>query len=135
MSLKYCSSCAAEKPITDFHIHRTKGIQNSCKECRATYNRNHYQANKKEYRKARYRVAANLKEWYAGLKTDKPCTDCGKCFHFSGMEWDHLPGKGKVANVSRLLKNGSKKAILEEIKKCELVCAVCHAYRTWKRTR
>jgi hypothetical protein len=74
-----------------------------------------------------------LRKWYDGLK-DRPCTDCGGSFHPAAMHWDHLPGFEKVANLSRLKHLGSKRKILEEIKKCELVCANCHAVRTFERS-
>lgn len=59
--------------------------------------------------------------------------DCGNQFHFRAMQWDHI-GTDKASNVANLVVEGyGKKKILEEIAKCELVCAVCHAIRTWKR--
>ena len=48
------------------------------------------------------------------------------------MQWDHLPGEVKLGAVSSL-RGRSKKEILDEIAKCELVCANCHAIRTFQR--
>jgi hypothetical protein len=39
----------------------------------------------------------------------------------------------KVADVANLLRRLCKERILEEIAKCELVCANCHAVRTVQR--
>ena len=50
------------------------------------------------------------------------------------MQFDHLPGKGRVKKFQ--LNNGqlySDIQIQEEIAKCEIVCANCHAIRTHKR--
>jgi hypothetical protein len=44
------------------------------------------------------------------------------------MDFDHVRGT-KISDVSNLR---TTKA-LEEIKKCELVCAVCHRLRTMER--
>jgi hypothetical protein len=49
------------------------------------------------------------------------------------MQWDHLPGSLKLGNISTDLRGRSRQEILDEISKCELVCANCHAIRTFKR--
>jgi hypothetical protein len=49
------------------------------------------------------------------------------------MQWDHLPGTSKLGNISTDLRGRSREEILEEIAKCELVCANCHAIRTFQR--
>ena len=61
--------------------------------------------------------------------------DCGGSFHFRAMHWDHI-GNDKEENVSVMVLRGlGRKKILAEIAKCELVCANCHAVRTYKRER
>jgi hypothetical protein len=80
------------------------------------------------------RYKAEIRDWYRDLKSGKPCADCGGVFHYSAMEWDHRPGTAKVALVSTLVvKTNSKRRVLEEIVKCDLVCANCHAVRTFDR--
>jgi hypothetical protein len=76
-----------------------------------------------------------MAEWYRQLKAGKPCTDCGRTFHPAAMTWDHLPGQDKVAEVSALLSRHSRRTMLNEISKCQLVCANCHAVRTFRRKR
>jgi hypothetical protein len=51
------------------------------------------------------------------------------------MAFDHLPGTLKVDDVSTLLRRKRKRLLIEEVKKCELVCANCHAVRSYKRSR
>jgi hypothetical protein len=46
------------------------------------------------------------------------------------MHFDHLDGDMKSAGISQLR---TIAMIDEEVKKCELVCANCHAERTHKR--
>lgn len=60
--------------------------------------------------------------------------DCGGHFPPEAMDYDHRPGEQKVANVGQMV--GGRygvDAVLAEIAKCDLVCAVCHRIRTKKR--
>jgi hypothetical protein len=49
------------------------------------------------------------------------------------MQWDHLPGFVKSGNISDDFDGRSRDEVLEEIAKCELVCANCHVIRTFRR--
>lgn len=50
------------------------------------------------------------------------------------MQFDHRVPADKEHNVAQMVQKGmALTAILEEIKKCDLVCANCHADRTYKR--
>lgn len=64
------------------------------------------------------------------FKTGKPCTDCKNIFPPECMDFDHIRGKKKFSIGSGMR---SRALILEEIAKCELVCANCHRIRTKKR--
>lgn len=66
------------------------------------------------------------------IKEASPCTDCDKFYPYYVMQFDHI-GSDKVANVGKLVRAAGWKTVLEEIAKCELVCANCHAERSWKR--
>lgn len=62
---------------------------------------------------------------------DKPCCDCGVKFHFAAMEFDHVrgPKKFELSNAG----SRSIKSVTSEIEKCDVVCANCHAVRTYNR--
>lgn len=80
---------------------------------------------------ARRRAAIDAaRAWMAGLKEGVPCADCGGVFPVYVMHWDHLPGFEKVAEISVMVGSRTRAAVLEELKKCELVCANCHVLRT-----
>lgn len=49
------------------------------------------------------------------------------------MDFDHLDRKQKMANVAYLVKHGCSAKLLEEIKKCDVICANCHRIRTHER--
>ena len=48
------------------------------------------------------------------------------------MQFDHVRGV-KEGDVSKFVSSRRLKKALEEIKKCEVVCANCHAARTFHR--
>lgn len=63
----------------------------------------------------------------------QPCADCGIQYPFYVMQLDHVRGK-KRFGLGRI--KGSAIAasrILDEIAKCDVVCANCHAARTYTR--
>lgn len=132
--MKTCRKCLTPKPLDAFH-RRGDGHQTWCKTCANANRMAHYQANR-EHEIARNRDwAAREREWYNGLKGG-PCTGCGGTFHYSAMQWDHRPGESKTACVASMMQMArGRKAILEEIAKCDLVCANCHAVRTWTRAQ
>lgn len=78
-----------------------------------------------KYRDARVRQRELIHE----LK-DVPCADCGYSFHPECMDFDHRTGVDKVANVSEMLTRYNEKQILDEIAKCDVVCACCHRLRS-----
>jgi hypothetical protein len=49
------------------------------------------------------------------------------------MTFDHLPGTNKRSDIATLVRRTSIALAREEIAKCELVCANCHAVRTYER--
>lgn len=59
-----------------------------------------------------------------------PCVDCDVAYPSWNMHFDHK--RDKIRNVSRM-RNSSLKAILDEIEKCDLVCANCHGTRSQLR--
>ena len=61
-----------------------------------------------------------------------PCTDCKQWFNPWQMEFDHLPSFKKKFQINCRL--GLSKRVINEIRKCQLVCANCHNNRTY-RTR
>jgi len=69
------------------------------------------------------------------LKDSISCTDCDETFPPYVMHWDHLPGYQKVSEISSMVGSRRRDAILDELKKCELVCANCHVMRTVVRAR
>ena len=68
------------------------------------------------------------------MKEGKPCADCGRVYPFQIMQWDHKPGFEKIGDISSGFWGKSRDEVLAEIAKCDLVCANCHAIRTFARS-
>lgn len=67
------------------------------------------------------------------IKVALGCQDCGWTGHPRALDWDHVRGD-KITTISILIANGATWAnILDEMSKCELVCANCHRIRTCER--
>lgn len=58
---------------------------------------------------------------------DKPCELCNVKYHPRVMHFHHRDPSTKVGSVSALQRRASVKALEDEIKKCALLCANCHA--------
>jgi hypothetical protein len=117
-----------------FH-RRHGGLQTWCKDCRRSYDAEYWRRTRVERLRKRRIRRRELIAWYRKLKQDRPCADCEATFHHAAMHWDHLPGAAKCSEISNMVLRGFRReAILDEIDKCELVCANCHAVRTFNRT-
>lgn len=67
------------------------------------------------------------------IKTHRGCVDCGYNTHAVALQFDHI-NDDKKASVSNLIRSDYAWAtILEEIDKCEVRCANCHAVVTARR--
>lgn len=77
------------------------------------------------------RKIAKTREFMKEAKSG-PCTDCGEKYPYYVMRFDHVRGK-KFRGIAVLAGMGWLAAIKREPHKCELVCANCHAERTWQR--
>jgi hypothetical protein len=62
-----------------------------------------------------------------------PCHDCGNRYPPYAMEFDHRDARTKRAAVMRMIGRAGWKRILDEVEKCDIVCANCHRHRTYLR--
>jgi hypothetical protein len=134
--MKICSSCSLKKAVDEFS-RKGNALQSKCKSCQRTYHRLYYQHNKSRFieknRRNKNRQRQRLRGIVLGVK-QRPCQDCGGIFHPWVMELDHRAGTKKEAAVANLVSKGCPDArLLEEIEKCDVVCANCHRMRTYRR--
>ena len=137
--MKYCPKCQKTKETSLFCSNKSRkdGLQSVCRACLAEVRKASYAKNRETVRsKALKRKKANHtanKRRLDEIKTTTPCTDCKQFYQACQMQFDHL--KNKKYNISSMVGYYKWISIEDEIKKCELVCANCHALRTHNRRR
>ena len=123
-----CGRCRRSLPLEAFARYG-RGYQSYCRSCQREYDAAWYRANKgRRQAKVKADREAHV-AWVDSLKEGKPCADCGRTSPCV-MEWDHLPGTIKTLVLADTRRAAhSRKRILAELEKCELVCANCHRER------
>lgn len=82
-------------------------------------------------KKVQHTVYERRRELLKKLKSN-PCTDCKVTYPWYVMEFDHCRGI-KLRHISLTRSFASDKELLDEVAKCDLVCANCHRQRTWDK--
>lgn len=95
------------------------------------YNVRYYRLHRTEEIERVTRRQGEALEWLRQLR-EVPCADCGGTFPPYAMDFDHRDPTQKcfaLAGGNVLLKNRDE--LVAEIAKCDIVCANCHAVRTY----
>lgn len=131
--MKTCYKCKETKQLEEFSNNRAKsdGRNNQCKICHAKYRHEHYIKNHKKARQQIEKRKLEYREWVRSFK-EKPCTDCGQSYPYYVMDFDHLPEFKKSFHMAHAWMK-AKQTVLDEVKKCEVVCSNCHRERTHQR--
>jgi hypothetical protein len=131
--LRGCGRCCELKSTSDFAWRRKHRGQrdNYCRECRAEYKRQHYAQHRERYvaqaMRRKQALAVERAEYLVEFFRQRSCVDCGEGDPLV-LEFDHLANK--KFNIAKGLRNHSWQAVLDEIAKCDVVCANCHRRRT-----
>lgn len=127
---KICTKCQLLKSIDSFSFrNKTKNTRRSwCKECFKILDkiRHNTEEFKNRKRKLQHELAIRIRQFKYDYLNDKCCSDCGEN-RIACLQFDH--NDNKKANISNLQKT-SKQTILDEIAKCTIRCANCHAIKT-----
>lgn len=138
--MRICSGCKKEKPLSDFSIRKSKhwtGKNARCRRCLADYIVKYLKNNpdkKRLKRDTNNKRRHELFDFVRKLKEGTPCKDCREKYHYCAMQFDHLDSDKKIQTISYMIRQiYSLDKLKEEIAKCEIVCANCHAIRTHGR--
>ena len=130
---KYCKKCSTFKNESDFRPNkrRKSGLQPYCEICDKNFQKEWYR-NNRERTKAKS-IFNNTKNRNRNLQyvlnyfMEHPCAVCGET-DLRVLEFDHIK-PGKIKSVAKLM-SGSLLIIINEIKKCQVLCANCHRKKT-----
>jgi len=101
-------------------------------EYRRKYRREWYTKNKKSEKAHVKRRKDKLRKWFWDYKKKLKCSICGEK-HPSTLEFHHKNNSKKDKNVCKMVCDGmSIKRILNEIKKCQILCSNCHKKKHYK---
>jgi hypothetical protein len=126
--------CGLYKEFSEFHKYsKGSGYQSYCKPCKKADDHKRHADNRVHRVELQKLRRVGLAAWMWQIKRENSCTDCAGFFHPIAMQWDHIEDNKEI-EISNAVKMGwSTNRILQEVAKCELVCANCHAIRTYNR--
>lgn len=122
--MKICGKCNVEKELSEFHK-KGKSYQYMCKECRKIYIRKHYENNKDNYLKSSKNSREKAFKWYRDYKSTLFCKICGED-HPACLDFHHRNPNEKEFVISSSVNALKREKFLEEIAKCDVLCANCH---------
>jgi len=112
--MKKCNKCNIEKSLDHYAKRKESkdGYNVICKQCVGDY----YKSNKQQ--------VFNKRKWFYDIKAELKCERCGFS-HPAALDFHHKDPSKKSFGISAN-KHVGKEKILEEIKKCEVLCSNCH---------
>jgi len=119
---KTCKECGKHRLHEEFATASWKTLADGT---RKHYRRRYCQ--KCYYIRINKRKYGELKKWYYKYKQTLECEHCGYNRKPRALEFHHTHNN-KKANVSDMIGNkNSIETIMKEIKKCVVLCVLCHA--------
>jgi hypothetical protein len=135
-SQRTCNQCGLSLPANKdyFKTHSSnRGLEAVCKSCQRLNARAYEQVKNSNGIRGVVDRRVKLRTFLDQTKLESGCVVCGYNSHPAALDFDHLPGANKVATIAKLFSGLKDDLLLEEIKKCEVVCANCHRVRTATR--
>lgn len=134
--MKQCTKCKETKDESEFNKKkgRKDGLSSHCKTCSRKLTNESYAKKPDYYRANILKRRRRIKKILDKIKTESPCCDCKNNYPPYVMDFDHLDSSKKEFGISNAW-NLSFDRLMEEVKKCEVVCSNCHRIRTHKRQK
>lgn len=126
----YCKLCLTKDCFYPTHKNNPNKLGWTCKDChRVNENKRKLSDDyiKRKNAQARDNHKCRVKKVFLYL-LDHPCVDCGETNPVK-LQFDHRDPSQKNEGIARLMSKSESK-IWEEINKCDVRCANCHAIRT-----
>jgi hypothetical protein len=97
------------------------------------YSRDYYYRNQKDQITRNTKKKNDIRDYIKQYKESRGCMDCGNKFPYYVLDLDHREGTDKKFTPAHLHRTNSWEKMIEELKKCDVVCANCHRIRTHTR--
>lgn len=104
-------------------FHATGHMYGYCRACQVQYYRE--RGGTKYFERWNTPRRKTLRAWFNGLKDSMSCRYCGETCP-QALDFHHRDPSEKAFSLSAQLESFSRKRILAEIAKCDVVCANCH---------
>lgn len=116
--------------------HVKKGNRTGCKSCNREYQRKWINANRETHRKRvrenNKRIIERNRKFICDYLLKNSCIVCGES-DIVVLDFDHLDPETKTKTVSELVRTAaSLDRLVEEVSKCQVLCANCHRRKTAK---
>ncbi len=102
------------------------------KDASRKYQNEWYHRHKQVIRERRRQRLIEVRDWYHDYKNTLCCVDCGEN-HPACLQFHHKDRAEKRFSLGDMASRASSiRVLMEEIKKCEVLCVNCHAKRHWR---
>lgn len=96
------------------------------REKRRIYDRRYYKKNKEKIIKSHKEHRQRIRSWFIDQKKQLKCEVCGISKWYL-LVFHHIDPSVKNNDISTMVRDGnSKENIMNEIKKCKVLCCNCH---------
>jgi hypothetical protein len=125
--MKTCTKCKIEKGLQEFNKKSsTKDkLSNQCKLCNKENLLAHYKCNPQYYKQKAEIKRIEDRKWFTTIKEQLSCSTCGESRWWT-LDFHHRDPLEKENNIGDILVRNGRNKVLEEIKKCIVLCANCH---------
>jgi hypothetical protein len=129
--MKDCVKCGLSKNEDEFSKNDYDNLSSWCKSCKRERARQWYKDNKvavnkkqQQYRKERY-------QWFVDYKATLKCERCNEN-HPAVLDFHHIDPNAKEFTVSDQVWTKKQEVVMDEIKKCIVLCSNCHRKLHWE---
>lgn len=98
------------------------------------YGKSWYEKHKERVMERKKQRRREIADWFRKYKSTLYCMDCG-INHPAVLQFHHRNRDDKSFTIANVVRRAdSMKQIMDEIKKCDVLCVNCHAKRHWRET-
>ncbi len=137
MATKYCNTCENNKDVSEFGKNSSKkdGLQSNCTSCRSGMTKDWYKKNTRKQVERVAKTKQDIAEMLYAYKSENPYCQgpCGNQYPPEVLQFDHIDPSTKKFNLGDAARTQGRLKVIEEMEKCVLLCANCHALRTAKQ--